>query len=49
MRVIPAQVEEGELSDWLKFLKAESEEEFKMLAIRNPVMSLPATSTGYHS
>jgi hypothetical protein len=24
-------------------LKAESEEEFKMLAIRNPVMSLPAT------
>jgi hypothetical protein len=36
--VIPAQVEEGELSDWLKFLKAESEEEFKMLAIRNPVI-----------
>lgn len=38
-----AEVEEGELSDWLKFLKAESEEEFKMLAMRNPVMSLPAT------
>jgi predicted transposase/invertase (TIGR01784 family) len=34
-----SEVEEGYLSDWLKFLKAESEEEFKMLAIRNPVIN----------
>jgi predicted transposase/invertase (TIGR01784 family) len=29
---------EGKLLDWLRFLKAETEEEFKMLAERNPVI-----------
>jgi predicted transposase/invertase (TIGR01784 family) len=30
--------EDGKLTDWLRFLKAESEEEFKMLAEKNPVI-----------
>jgi predicted transposase/invertase (TIGR01784 family) len=30
---------EGKLADWLKFLKAETREEFKMLAERNPVIN----------
>jgi predicted transposase/invertase (TIGR01784 family) len=30
---------EGKLADWLKFLKAETEEEFKMLAEKNPVIN----------
>jgi hypothetical protein len=29
---------EGKLLDWLRFLKAETEEEFKMLAEKNPVI-----------
>jgi predicted transposase/invertase (TIGR01784 family) len=29
---------EGKLLDWLRFLKAETEEEFKMLAAKNPVI-----------
>jgi predicted transposase/invertase (TIGR01784 family) len=29
---------EGELLDWLRFLKAETEEEFKMIAEKNPVI-----------
>jgi predicted transposase/invertase (TIGR01784 family) len=29
---------EGELLDWLRFLRAETEEEFKMLAEKNPVI-----------
>jgi predicted transposase/invertase (TIGR01784 family) len=29
---------EGDLLDWLRFLKAETEEEFKMLAEKNPVI-----------
>jgi hypothetical protein len=28
----------GRLLDWLKFLKAETEEEFKMLAEKNPMI-----------
>jgi predicted transposase/invertase (TIGR01784 family) len=34
---LPAEVE-GRLLDWLMFLKAETEEEFKMLAEKNPVI-----------
>jgi predicted transposase/invertase (TIGR01784 family) len=34
---LPAEVE-GRLLDWLRFLKAETEEEFKMLAEKNPVI-----------
>jgi predicted transposase/invertase (TIGR01784 family) len=30
---------EGKLADWLRFLKAEREEEFKMLAEKNPVIN----------
>jgi predicted transposase/invertase (TIGR01784 family) len=30
--------EDGKLLDWLKFLKAEREEEFKMLAMKNPMI-----------
>jgi predicted transposase/invertase (TIGR01784 family) len=30
---------DGRLADWLKFLKAENEEEFKMLAEKNPVIN----------
>jgi predicted transposase/invertase (TIGR01784 family) len=30
---------EGKLADWLRFLKAEKEEEFKMLAEKNPVIN----------
>jgi predicted transposase/invertase (TIGR01784 family) len=30
--------EEGKLADWLWFLKAEDEEEFKMVAEKNPVI-----------
>jgi predicted transposase/invertase (TIGR01784 family) len=29
---------EGKLLDWLRFLKAETEEEFKMLAEKNPMI-----------
>jgi predicted transposase/invertase (TIGR01784 family) len=29
---------DGKLADWLKFLKAEKEEEFKMLAEKNPMI-----------
>jgi predicted transposase/invertase (TIGR01784 family) len=29
---------EGKLLDWLRFLKAETEEEFKMLATKNPII-----------
>jgi hypothetical protein len=29
---------EGKLLDWLRFLKAETEEEFKMLAQKNPMI-----------
>jgi predicted transposase/invertase (TIGR01784 family) len=31
--------EEGGLADWLRFLKAEEEEEFKMLAAKNPIIN----------
>jgi predicted transposase/invertase (TIGR01784 family) len=31
-------IEDGKLADWLKFLKAEGEEEFKMLAMKNPMI-----------
>jgi predicted transposase/invertase (TIGR01784 family) len=31
--------EEGKLLDWLRFLKAETEEEFKMLATKNPMIA----------
>jgi predicted transposase/invertase (TIGR01784 family) len=31
-------IEDGNLADWLKFLKAEGEEEFKMLAVKNPII-----------
>ncbi|MDR1180136.1 MAG: PD-(D/E)XK nuclease family transposase, partial [Spirochaetales bacterium] len=31
--------EEGKLLDWLRFLKAEREEEFRMLAEKNPVIN----------
>jgi predicted transposase/invertase (TIGR01784 family) len=30
---------EGRLTDWLRFLKAEQEEEFKMVAAKNPVIN----------
>jgi predicted transposase/invertase (TIGR01784 family) len=30
--------EEGKLADWLRFLKAETEEEFKMVAEKNPMI-----------
>jgi hypothetical protein len=29
---------EGKLADWLRFLKAETEEEFKMAAEKNPMI-----------
>ncbi|MDR1411315.1 MAG: Rpn family recombination-promoting nuclease/putative transposase, partial [Spirochaetaceae bacterium] len=31
--------EDSRLADWLRFLKAEEEEEFKMLAAKNPVIN----------
>jgi predicted transposase/invertase (TIGR01784 family) len=31
--------EEGKLMDWLRFLKAETEEEFKMAAAKNPIIN----------
>jgi predicted transposase/invertase (TIGR01784 family) len=30
---------EGKLMDWLRFLKAEREEEFKMIAAKNPIIN----------
>jgi predicted transposase/invertase (TIGR01784 family) len=38
LKRLPAEGE-GKLLDWLRFLKAETEEEFKMLAEKNPLIN----------